>query len=104
MEIIAFRRSLKGSDKPSEDLLVKFGFEDTNTCLVNTIGAIKNQNQGENNATKSGVLTIMKEAIKKKLKLELHKEMNVLTDNMVKEAHIYVDNIDKKLKKQMLDI
>ena len=63
MEIIAFHRSLEGSDKPSEDLLVKFGFEDTNTCLVNTIGAIKNQNQGEKNATKSEVLTIM-EAIK----------------------------------------
>ena len=107
VEITPHRRSLDGIDKPSKDLLVKFGFEDTNTCLVNTIEAIQNQNQGEKNATKSEVFTIMKEAIEegnKKLKLELHEEMKVLKEDIVKEAHNYVDDINEKLKKQMLDI
>ena len=49
----------------------------------------------------------MKEAIEegnKKLKLELHEEMKVLKEDIVKEAHNYVDDINEKLKKQMLDI
>ena len=43
VEVTPHRRSLEGSEKPSKELLVKFGFEDTNTCLVNTIEAIQNQ-------------------------------------------------------------
>ena len=88
-------------------MLVKFRIEDTNTCLVNTIEAIQYQNQCENNATKSKVFTIMNEAIEecnKKIKLELHEKMKVLKDDILKEAHIYLDNINKKLKKQMLEI
>ena len=107
VEMIPHRRSLEGSEKPPKDLLVKFGFDDTNTCLVNTIEAIQNQTQGEASATKGDVFTIMKEAIEegnKKLKIELHKDMKDLKDDIVKEAHIYVDEINEKLKKQMMDI
>ena len=49
----------------------------------------------------------MKEAIEegnKKLKIELNKEMKVLKEDIVKEAHIYADDINEKLKKQMVDI
>jgi hypothetical protein len=75
--------------------------------LVNTIEAIQNQSQGEASATKGDVFIIMKEAIEegnKKLKLELHKDMKDLKDDIVKEAHIYADEINDKLKKQMRDI
>ena len=40
----------------------------------------------------------------KKLNLELNKEMKTLKDDIVKETHIYADDINEKLKKQMLDI
>jgi flagellar biosynthesis/type III secretory pathway protein FliH len=49
----------------------------------------------------------MKEAIEegnKKLKLELHKDMKELKNEIIKQAHIYADEINEKLKKQMLDI
>ena len=107
VEITPHRRSIEGIDKPSKELLIKFGFEDTNTCLVNTIEAIQNQTQGEESATKGDVFTVMKEAIEegnKKLKLELHKDMRELKNDIVREAHIYADEINDKLKKQMLDI
>ena len=107
VEVAPHRRSLEGSEKPPKALLEKFGFNDTNTCLVDTIEAIQNQSQGETSATKSDVLSIMKEAIEegnKKLKIELNKEMKVLKDDIVKEAHIYADNINDKLKQQMVDI
>ena len=107
VEITPHRRSLEGSEKPSKELLAKFGFEDTNTCLINTIEAIQNQTNGEASATKEDVFTMMKEAIEegnKKLKLELHKDMKELKNDIVKEAHIYADEINEKLKKQMMDI
>ena len=46
-------RSLEDSEKPSRELLAKFGFEDINMCLVNTIETIQNQTQGEASATKA---------------------------------------------------
>ena len=107
VEITPHRRSLDGNDKPPKELLIKFGFEDTNTCLVNTIEAIQNQTQEETSATKEDIFIVMKEAIEegnKKLKLEIHKDMKDLKDDIVREAHIYVDEINNKLKKQMLDI
>jgi hypothetical protein len=106
VEITPHRRSLEGSEKPSKELLIKFGFEDTNTCLVNTVEAIQNQTQGEVKVT-NDVLTVMKEAIEegnKKLKIELHKDMKELKNDIVKEAHLYADEINEKLKKQMMEI
>jgi hypothetical protein len=81
VEITPHRQSIEGIDKPSKELLIKFGFEDINTCLVNTIEAIQNQTQGEENATKEDDLTVMKKTIEegnKKLKLELHKDIKEL--------------------------
>ena len=107
VEVTPHHRSLEGSEKPSKKMLAKFGFDDTNTCLVNTIEAIQNQTQGETSATKSDVFSIMKEAIEegnKKLKIKLNKEMKVLKEDIVKEAHIYADNINDILKNQMVDI
>ena len=107
VEITPHRRSLEGNDKPPKELLIKFGFEDTNTCLVNTIEAIQNQNQEEASTKKDDVFITMKEAIEegnKKLKLEIQKDMKVLKDDIVREAHIYADEINDKLKKQMVDI
>ena len=107
VEITPHRRSLEGNDKPPKELLIKFGFEDTNTCLVNTIEAIQNQTQEEASTSKGDVLIIMKEAIEegnKKLKLEIQKDMKDLKDDIVREAHIYADEINDKLKKQMVDI
>ena len=107
VEITPHRRSLEGSERPSKELLAKFGFEDTNTCLVNTIEALQNQTQGEASATKGDVFTVMREAIEegnKKLKSELHKDMKELKNDIVKEAHIYADELNEKLKKQMLEI
>ena len=75
--------------------------------MVNTIEAIQNQIQGEASATKGGVFTVMKEAIKdvnKKFKLELHKDMKEYKNDMVKEVHTYADEINEKLKKQNIDI
>jgi hypothetical protein len=107
LEITPHRRSLEGSEKPSKELLVKFGFKDTNTCLVNTIEAIQNQTQWEVSVTKGDVFTVMKEAIEennKKLKLELHKDMKELKNDIVRETHIYADEINEKLKKQIMEI
>ena len=105
VEITPHRRSLEGSEKPSKELLFKFGFKDTNTCFVNTIKAIQNPKQGEERTTKGDVFIIMKEATEegnKKLKLELHKDMKEL--KIVREIHIYADEINEKLKKQIIDI
>lgn len=107
MEITPHRRSLEGSEKPSKKFLIKFGSKNTNTCLVNTIKAIQNQTQGKASTTKGDVFTVMKEAIKegnKKLKLELHKDMKELKNDIVREAHIYADEINEKLKKQIMEI
>ena len=57
------RRKLEGNKNPPKELLVKFGFKDTNTYLINTIETIQNQNQGEARATNGDVFTIMKEEI-----------------------------------------
>ena len=49
----------------------------------------------------------MKNAIaegNKKPKLELHKDMKELKNDIVKEAHIYADEINEKLKKQMMNV
>jgi len=105
VEFAPHRRSLEGNEKPTKEMIIKFGFEDTNIALVNTVEAL--QNQGEPSATKEDIFTIMNEAIEKgnkKLKQELHKEMEHLKQDIVKEAHIYADDINEKLKKQMLDI
>ena len=94
--------STSGSEKPSKKLIAKFGFEDPNTCLVNMVEAIQNQTNGGGSATKEDVFTVMKEAIEegnKKLKLELHKDMKELKNDIVKEAHIYADELNEKLKK-----
>jgi len=74
---------------------------------VNTVEALQNQTQWETSATKEDIFTIMNEVIKKgnkKLKHELHKEMEHLKQDIVKEAHLYADDINEKLKKQMLNI
>ena len=63
VKITLHRRNLEGSEKPSKELLAKFGFKDPNTCLVNTVEAIQNQTNGETSATKEDVFTSMKEAI-----------------------------------------
>ena len=57
--IIPYRRHLEGSEKTSKELLAKFGFEDTNTSLVNMIEAIQNQTNGEASATKEDVFTFL---------------------------------------------
>ena len=75
--------------------------------MVNTIEAIENQTKEEASATKEDVFTVIKEAIEegnKKLKLELHKDIKELKNDIVKEAHIYADEINEKLKKQMMEI
>ena len=87
VEIIPHRRSLEGSEKHSKELLAKFGFEDTNTCLVNMIEAIQNQTNGKASATKEDVFTVMKEAIEegnKKLKFKLLKDMKEIKNDIVK--------------------
>ena len=87
VEITPHRRSLEGSEKPSKELLAKFGFEDTNMRLINTIEAIQNQTNGEARATKEGVFTVMKEVIQegnKKLKIEFHKDMKELKNDIVR--------------------
>ena len=51
VEITPHWRSLEGSEKPCKELLAKFGFEDPNMCLVNTVEAIQNQTFGEASIT-----------------------------------------------------
>ena len=71
------------------------------------IEAIQNQTNREASTTKEDVFTVMKEAIEegnKKLKLELHKDMKNLKNEIVREAYIYADDLNDKLKKQMMDI
>lgn len=97
VEITPHRQSLEGNDKPFKKLLIKFGFEDTNTCLVNTIEAIQNQIQEDASTTNGDDFTIMKEAIEednKKFKLEIKKDMKKLNDDILKEAYIYADEIN----------
>jgi len=98
VEFTPHRKNLEGSEKPIKDMIEKFGFEDTNVALVNTVEALQNQTQGTPSATKEDIVTIMNEAIENgniKLKQEIHMEMENLKQEIVKEAHLYADDIMK---------
>jgi hypothetical protein len=108
-------KSLEGAEPPSEDILRKYGYLDTNVALVNTVETLKNQAPAQSSITKEDIETIvgsiMEEAMEKggkKLKKELQKEtkeeMVAFEATIVKAANTYATNLHEDVKKQIRDI
>jgi hypothetical protein len=84
IEFTPHPRSLEGTAPPTEEDIKKFGFCDNNQALVDTLEAV--QNAPSSSVTKEDIVAIIEGAVengKKRLKKEMHKEMDSLTVTMV---------------------
>ena len=108
-------KRLEGTTPPSEDILRKYEYFDTNIALVNTIEILNNQALAHSSITKEDIETIIgnivEEAVEKggkKLKDELQKErkeeMIAFEATIVKTTNTYATNLHDDVKKQIKDI
>ena len=106
---------MEGITPPSEYILRKYGYLNTNTALVNTVETLNNQAPTHSNITKKDIEIIIGNIIEevvekggKKLKEELQKErkeeMIAFEATIVKAENTYATNLHEDVKKQIRDI
>jgi hypothetical protein len=88
---------------PSDEALREWGFQDVNTALVSTIEAIENATAAPKKRAgiKEEISSLLKEAIaegNQTLKQELRADMQSLREDVLAEAHTYIDIITQDLK------
>jgi ElaB/YqjD/DUF883 family membrane-anchored ribosome-binding protein len=92
---------------PSEENIKKFGFCDNNQALVDTLEAVQNAPASSSNVTKEDIVAIVEGAVEngnKRLKKEMHKEMDSLKETMVEQANAYVEQLTDNLKAELEDV
>jgi hypothetical protein len=98
-------RSLDGSATPSEETLKEFGFNDMNTALASTVEALENATPTPKRAgTKEDITTMLKDAIaegNQTLKRELKVDMKNLKEDILTEAHTYIDIMTQDLRSKI---
>ena len=91
-------KSLDGTNAPTNEELVRFGFQDVNTALANTFEAIEN-------ATSKGYNKVDFEKMVEKVVIQgmkdIRKEMLTMKKDIVKEASKYANNLQAQASKTM---
>ena len=89
-------KSLDGTNAPTNEELVRLGFQDVNTALANTVEAIQN-------ATSKGYNKVDFEKMVEKAVIQgtedIRKEMVTMKKHIVKEAREYADNVQAQASK-----
>jgi hypothetical protein len=96
IEFTPHPRSLEGTSPPSEEEIKKFGFCDNNQALVDTLEAVQNAPTSNSSVTKEDIVAIVEGAVEngnKRLKMEMHKEMDSLKETMVEQANSYAEQL-----------
>ena len=98
VEFSPHSKSLDGTNAPSNEELVRLGFQDVNTALVNIVEAIEN-------ATSKGYNKVDFEKVIEKAVIQktddIWKEMVTLKKDIVKEAKEYANNVQAQASKTM---
>jgi NCAIR mutase (PurE)-related protein len=100
-------RSLEGTVPPTEEDIKKFGFCDNNQALVDTLEAVQNALAPSSSITKEDIVAIVEGVVEngnKRLKMEMHKEMDSLKETMVKQANTYAEQLTDNLKTELEDV
>jgi hypothetical protein len=107
IEFTPHPRSLEGTAPPSEEDIKKFGFCDNNQALVYTLEAVQNALASNSSVTKADIIAIVEGAVEngnKRLKMEMHKEMDSLKETMVEHANSYAEQLTNNLKVELEDV
>jgi hypothetical protein len=107
IEFTPHPRSLEGTAPPTEEDIKKFGFCDNNQALVDTLEAVQNAPAPSSSVTKEDIVAIVEGAIEngnKRLKMEMHKEMDSLKETMVEQANTYAEQLTDNLKTELEDV
>ena len=83
-------KSLDGTNAPSNEKLVRLGFQDVNTALANTVEAIENATSKGYN--KVDFEKMIEKAIIQRMD-DIQHEMVTLKKDIVKEAREYADSV-----------
>jgi hypothetical protein len=105
IEFTPHPRSLEGIVPPTAEDIKKIGFCDNNQALVDTLEAV--QNAPSSSVTKEDIVAIVEGAVvngNKRLKKEMHKEMDSLKETMVEQANSYTEQLTDSLKTELEDI
>ena len=91
-------KSLDGTNAPTNEELIRLGFQDVNTALANTVEAIEN-------ATSKGYNKLDLEKLVEKAVIQgtedIQKEMLTMKKDIVKEAREYADTVQAQASKTM---
>jgi gas vesicle protein len=107
IEFTPHPRSLEGTTPPTEEDIKKFGFCDNNQALVDTLEAVQNAPTSSSMVTKEDIVAIVEGAVEngnKRLKKEMHKEMDSLKETMVEQANSYAEQLTDNLKTELEDV
>ena len=91
-------KSLDGTNAPTNEELIRLGFQDVNTALANTVEAIENATSKSYN--KLDLEKIVENAVIQGME-DIRKEMLTMKKDIVKEAREYADTIQAQASKTM---
>ena len=91
-------KSLDGTDAPTNEKLIRLGFQDVNTALANTVEAIENATS--KNYNKLDLEKIVEKAVIQGTE-DIRKEMLTMKKDIVKEAREYADTVQAQASKTM---
>ena len=98
VEFSPYSKSLDGTNAPTNDELLRLGFQDVNIALANTVEAIEN-------VTSKGYNKVDFEKLVEKAVIQgtedIRKEMLTIKKDIVKEAREYADTIQAQASKAM---
>jgi hypothetical protein len=107
LEFTPHPRSLEGVAPPSQEEIKKFRFCDNNQTLVDTLEAVQNAPPSSSSVTKDDIIAIVEGAVEngnKRLKKEMHKEMDTLKEIVVEQANSYAEQLTDNLKMELEDV
>jgi hypothetical protein len=107
LEFTPHPRSLEGVAPPSQEEIKKFRFCDNNQTLVDTLEAVQNAPPSSSSVTKDDIIAIVEGAVEngnKRLKKEMHKEMDSLKETVVEQANSYAEQLTDNLKMELEDV
>ena len=91
-------KNLDGTNAPTNEELVRLGFQDVNTALANTVKAIENATSKRYN--KADFEKMVEKAVIQGTE-DIRKEMITMKKDIVKEAREYTDNVQAQASKTM---
>jgi hypothetical protein len=107
IEFTPHPKSLEGTAPPIEEDIKKFGFCGNNQAPVDTLEVVQNAAAPSSSITKEDIVAIIEGAVEngnKRLKMEMHKEMDSLKETMVEQANTYAEQLTNNLKTELEDV